>query len=236
MTNSGTEISPLVYARLAGFAYIVIILLGVFSVNFMISGLVVSGNDTLTINNIKANELQFRIGIVAEIVMYVLVVFLSLALYVILKNVNKYLALLALLWRTGEAIIGAGITVMSGLIPLILLDRETGLDADQFQALIGSFLDVRTSGLDLVLIFIGFGGTLFCYLFYISKCVPRILAAWGIFTYLSMLILAVTSILTPNISETTKMIFYAPGGMFELLFGLWLLIKGVNTGQLHKEY
>ena len=231
MTAKIAETSLLVYARVAGLAYVVIIMLGIFSVSFVESNLVVPGNNAATVNNIMANELRFRISVASEIMMFVLVVLLSLTLYVILKTVNKNLALLALLWRLGEAIIGGGVTVLSGLIPLLLLNQEVAFETEQLQALVGLFLGTRNAGLDVVLIFIGMGGTLFCYLFFKSKYIPRILAAWGILTYLSMLILAFTSILLPNISETIKMAFYAPGGLFEIIIGMWLLIKGINVEQ-----
>jgi hypothetical protein len=231
MTTRISEKSLLVYARVAGLAYIVIILLGIFSVSFIESNLVIPGNDAATVNNIMVNELRFRISVAGEIMMFVFVVLLSLALYVILKTVNKNLALLALLWRLGEAIIGGGITVLSGLIPLLLLNREVAFETEQLHALVGLFLGVRNAGLDVVLIFIGMGGTLFCYLFLKSKYVPKILAAWGMLTYISMLILAFTSIFLPNLSETIKMAFYAPGGLFEIIIGLWLLIKGINVKQ-----
>jgi hypothetical protein len=195
----------------------------------------VPGDDAATVNNIMANEMRFRISVASEIMMYALVVLLSLALYVILKPVNKNLALLALLWRLGEAIIGGGVTVLSGLIPLLLLHGEAAFEAEQLQALVGLFLDVRSAGLDVVLIFIGMGGTVFCYLFFKSKYVPRILAAWGVLTYLSMLILAFVSILSPNLPEAVRMAFYVPGGLFEIIFGLWLLIKGVNVEQWRKR-
>jgi hypothetical protein len=235
MTNRTAGTSPLVYARVAGLAYVVVILLGIFSVGLVESKLIVSGNDAATVNNIMANEFLFRIGIIGEIMMYVLVVLLSLALYVILKTVNRNLALLALLWRLGEAIIGGGVTVLGGLIPLLLLNGEAVFETEQLQALVGLFLDVRNAGLDVVLIFIGMGGTVFCYLFFKSKYVPRILAAWGMLTYLSMLILAFASILLPNLPETIKMAFYAPGGLFEIIIGLWLLVKGVNVEQWEKR-
>jgi hypothetical protein len=167
--------------------------------------------------------------------MFVLVILLSLALYVILKTVNKNLALLALLWRLGEAIIGGGVTVISGLIPLLLLNSDAVFETEQLHALVGLFLDVRNAGLDVVLIFIGIGGTVFCYLFFKSKYVPRILAAWGMLTYLSMLLLGFLSILLPNLPETIKMAFYAPGGLFEVIFGLWLLVKGVSVEQWHNR-
>lgn len=223
------DTSPLVYARVAGLAYVVVIMLGIFSVSYIDSDILVPGNDAATVDNITNNELRFRISIASEIIMYALVVLLAHALYVILKPVNKNLALLALLWRIGEAIIGAGVAVLTGLIPLLLINGEGSFEQDQLQALVGLFLQVRSVGLDVVLIFIGMGGNVFCYLFFTSKYVPRILAVWGMITYLSMLTLALISILSPNLPESVKMIFYAPGGLFEVIIGLWLLIKGINV-------
>jgi hypothetical protein len=214
---------------------VLVILLGIVSVGFLVESNIVPGDEAATVRNILANELLFRAGIAGEVMMYVLVVLLSLALYVILRTVNGNLALLALLWRLGEAIIGGGVTVISGLIPLLLLNGEAAFETEQLQALVGLFLQVRQAGLDVVLIFIGMGGTLFCYLFFRSKYVPRILAAWGMFTYFSMLMLGSASILFSNLPESAKMVFYAPGALFEILFGLWLLIKGVNVQQWERR-
>jgi hypothetical protein len=229
------DTSLLIYARVAGLAYVVVIMLGIFSVSYIDSNILVPGNDAATVDNIMNNELRFRISIASEIIMYVLVVLLAHVLYVILKTVNRNLALLALLWRIGEAIIGAGVAVLTGFIPLLLLNGKAVLEQVQLQALVGLFLQLRSAGLDVVLIFIGMGGTVFCYLFFTSKYVPRILAVWGMITYLSMLILALVSILSPSLPESVKMIFYAPGGLFEVIIGLWLLIKGVKVQQRAKN-
>ena len=228
--NAGSgENSQLVYARVAGSAYIAVILLGIFGVSYIDTNLVVPGNDEATVHNILANELRFRFSILSEIVMYVLVVLLSMALYAVLKPVNKNLALLALLWRLGEAIIGGGAAILGGLVPLLLLNHQAEFETAQLRSLAGVFLQVRNAGLDVVLIFIGVGGTLFCYLFFHSKYIPRIVSAWGMFTYLSMLLLAAASILMPDISDEVKMVFYVPGGLFEIIIGLWLLVKGINV-------
>jgi hypothetical protein len=229
-----TETSVLVYSRIAGIAYLATIVLGIVGVNFIASNLVVPGDDPATVKNITENGLLFRVGIASEILMYVLVVLLSFALYVVLKKVNRNLALLALLWRLAEAIVGAATTIVSGLIPLLILGRETPFQPEQIQYLVGLFLNVRVAGLDVVLIFIGMGGTLFFYLFFKSRYIPRLLAVWGMVTYMIMLILSFVSILVPNISESTKLIFYAPGGLFEIVVGLWLLVKGIDLAQWKK--
>ena len=217
------------YARVAGAAYIIVILLGVFSVNFISSTLIIPNDIAATYDNISENEFLFRLGIVSETLMYLLVILLALLLYVVLKTVDEKLALLALLWRVAEAIIGAATVVISGLIPLVLINTKSAFSADQVHALLTLFLDIRISGLDIVLMFVGVGGTVFCYLFYKSNYVPKFLAVWGIFTYLTMLLLSFISLLLPDFPEIYKIIFYVPGGLFELIFGFWLLLKGISA-------
>lgn len=216
-------------AKVAGLAYVLIIVLAILKGSFLESNLIVSGNDAATANNIMANELLFRIGVASEIIMFLLVVLLSLALYVILKTVNKNLALVALFLRFGEGIIGGVVTLLSGLIPLLLLNGEAVFETEQLQALVGLFLDVRTAGLNIVMIFMGPGGIIFCYLFLKARYVPGVLAIWGIITYSTMLILSFVSILFPNLPEMISIVLYTPGAFFEVIFGLWLLFKGVSV-------
>lgn len=216
------------YARIAGFAYLVTIFLGIFSVNFVLAEIIVPGDNSATLRNIVAEESLFRLGVACEILMYVLVVLLAHSLFVVLRSVDRNLALLALLWRLAEAIVGSAATVVSGLLPLLLLTSDGGVPPGQIGGLVISLLDLRPAALDVVLIFIGMGGTIFCYLFFRSSYIPRLLAAWGIVTYLTMLLLSFASLITP-ITESTRMLFYAPGGLFEIIIGFWLLVKGVNV-------
>lgn len=157
MTNRTADSPQLVYARIAGVAYILIIVIGVLSGTLIGSKLIVPGDDGLTIRNIMANELLFRIGIVAELVMYAGVLVLSAALYVVLEKVNRNLALLAMLLRSAEAIVGV-VTVLLGSAVLFLVNgegRSTAFDTTQLHALAGVFLEVHAAGLDPVLFLIG---------------------------------------------------------------------------------
>lgn len=232
MDKATIETSRL-YARIAGFSYIITMALGIFSVNFVEASLIIPGDNAATLNNIAANEFIFRVGVAGEILMYVLVILLAFSLFVVLKTINQNLAFIALLWRIGEAIIGSTSIVLSGLIPILLIKNGSAFEPEKLQTLLKLFLNLRSAGLDIVLIFIGMGGTIFCYLFYKSGYIPKILAGWGILTYLVMLLLSFAAILTP-IADSTKIIFYAPGGLFELLLGLWLSIKSINTGKLER--
>jgi hypothetical protein len=233
MTNHSAETSQNLYARIAGIAYLLIIIIALLSTGFIDSDLIVPGNDAETTKNIMAHDSLFRISIALILFMYMTVVILAWALYVLLKSVNKNLALLALLLRSAEAVLGA-VTVLISFFVLGLLNgnsQSTVFETEQLQALVGIFLNVRTAGLDFVLVFVGLGGTLFCYLFYQSKYVPRILAGWGIITYVSMFLLGFISMLFPNHPQLIEIVPYALGGLFELIFGFWLLIKGINIRQ-----
>jgi hypothetical protein len=230
MTNHSAETSQNLYARIAGLAYLLIIIIALISTGFLDSNLIVPGDEAATATNIMAHDSLFRTSIALILFMYMIVVILSWALYVLLKPINKNLALLALLLRSAEAVLGS-VTVLISFFVLGLLNgngQSTVFESDQLQALVGLFLNVRTAGLDFVLVFVGLGGTVFCYLFYQSKYVPRILAGWGIITYVSMFLLGFISMLFPNHPQMVEIIPYALGGLFELLFGFWLLIKGIN--------
>jgi hypothetical protein len=60
MTNSLADISQRQAAKVAGLAYVLIIILSILKLIF-VGNLVVPGNDAATTNNIMANELLFRI-------------------------------------------------------------------------------------------------------------------------------------------------------------------------------
>jgi hypothetical protein len=233
MTNRITDVSLRKAARVAGLAYFLIIVTSLLSMMFVESKLVVPGDDAATFNNIMANEWLFRIGAAYDLIMFASVVILAVALYVILKTVNKNLALLALSWRLAEAILG-GVTVLISFIVLQLLNGEAYsavFKTEQLQALVGLFLDVRTAALEIVIVFLCLGTIIFCYLFFKSRYIPRTLAAWGIFSFILMLIYTFMKIFLPDIE---LMVFFFPAILFEVIIGLWLLFKGVNVEQWEK--
>jgi hypothetical protein len=217
--------------RAAGILYLLIIVIGVLNSIFITARLIDYEDINLTVKNITANDFLFRFGIICELILYGLVITLSVLLYLILKRVNKNLSLFAMVFRSGEAILGIT-TVLISFIVLGLLNNQfnvTFMDNAHLNGLISALLSARSNGLYLVLFLIGIGGTIFLYLFYISHYIPRILSIWGIFTYLSMLFLSLISILFPQHPGIIELILYGQGALFELTFGFWLLIKGVNV-------
>ncbi len=225
-TETSTAQPASAYVRTAGASYRFVIVVGMLSVSLVDSRLLVSSDSVATARNILSHELLFRIGVASVLAMYAAVVVLSASLFVVLKPIDEDLARLAMLLRVAEAILGAATALLSFVaLALLTAHGQTNGMVEHAQALAALFLDVRNAGLDVVLVFVGLGGTVFCYLFYRSRYVPRALAAWGIFTYLSMLLLAFVSILFPQHPVLMETILYSAGALFEVIFGLWLLFK-----------
>jgi hypothetical protein len=129
------------------------------------------------------------------------------------------------------------LAVLSSLVVLQLLNGENYwavFEAEQLQALVGLFLDVHSAALSILIVFISLGTIVFCYLFFKSKYIPRILAVFGIFSFLLVLIKAFVVILFP-LPAMIQIVFHLPGILFEVIIGLWLLIKGVNVEQWEKR-
>ncbi|HEU5305421.1 MAG TPA: DUF4386 domain-containing protein, partial [Gemmatimonadales bacterium] len=83
-------------ARTAGVLYLIVDISGVFAQFLVRSRLVVPGDAAATASNIVASEWLFRIGFVSDLLANTCYFLLALVLYVLLKPVNKNIALLCL--------------------------------------------------------------------------------------------------------------------------------------------
>jgi len=92
-------------ARVTGFMYLFLGALAAFAEFYIRSGILVDGDAAQTAHNIIASESLFRIGIAGDLLGGACNAILAVTFYVILKNVNSSLALLAAFWRLGEAVI-----------------------------------------------------------------------------------------------------------------------------------
>ena len=198
-----------------------------------LSKLIVADNVIATAKNIIANELLFRIGLTIELIMSVGLVVLAVALYTILKPVNRNVALLALSLKLVEASVVAAI-VLVYFIALQMLNGAASLTAispEQLQASVGFLLNQHTVLYSTPMVFLGLDMMIFFYLFYKSKYIPGILAGFGILSFALILIHALGHILAPNYAAMLiiQVICYTPSGIAEIVVGIWLLSKGLKV-------
>lgn len=218
------------YARLAGFLYLTIIVTSILSLFLVESRLVVDGDPAATAARIAANQTLFRAGFVYDMVMFASVVALAWALFVILRGVDRNQALLALLWRMAEAVVGA-VTVLLGVLVVLLVGSQgvrAAFEPEQLHSLVDVLLTARGIGFDVTIFFLSLGTIVNCRLLYRSRYVPRVLAGLGIAAFVLMLVGAVVSLLLPQYKDLA-MAGWAPGIVFEVVIGVWLLLNGVRT-------
>ncbi len=71
---------------------------------------------------------------------------------------------------------------------------------------------------------LGLSSLLFCYALYRYRLLPRWMALWGLVGYALLGTGAVLEIC----GMTIGLLLSIPGGLFELVLGIWLLVRGFN--------
>ena len=104
------EASPRRWARIAGGLYLSVIVGGFFAVGFVPAAIVVAGDAAATAHNILGNELLYRLGLAAHIIILPLNMPLAVIFYGLFKVVNRRLSLLVVFFTlVGTAIEGANL-------------------------------------------------------------------------------------------------------------------------------
>jgi hypothetical protein len=216
-------------ARMAGFLYLIYIVTTIVADVFGRSKLIVFGDAAATARNIMASEWQFRIGITGDLVSAVFFLLAAWALYVLLKPVNKDLALLFVLLNLGGVAVYS-INLLNQFAAVLLLsgaDYMKVFQADQLQALAMFFLNLHKNGYWISQIF--FGAWLFPlgYLVFKSGFLPRILGIVMMIHCVGWLMTFLQFFLFPGF-EVITYLTYPLGFISEFGLTLWLLIKGVK--------
>lgn len=220
-------------ARIAGLMYLFALVTAVFSEFYIRSSLFVWANVGETASNIANSEGFFRTAIVSDLSSFAGIVVLAVSLYLVVKPVNQYLALIALCWWLGQAFI-LGMTTLNSFIILSLVSGAgylAAFDAGQLHALVGLFVRAHYAGYDIGLIFFSLGSSAFAYLLFKARLVPRILALFGLLASLLFLTGTVTLFLLPEASPLVRQVINPPIALYELLIGSWLLTKGARVTQ-----
>jgi hypothetical protein len=230
LTIHTTNISPIIYARFAGFLYLIIIVFGISSEVFIRSGLIVTGDASATADNILASQSLFRIGFVSDSIMLLADVAIAIIFYVLLKPVSKILSLTAAAFRLMQAAI-LGFNLLNYYSALLLLSGTEYLAAFEgkdLNSLAMFFLDMHSHGYDLGLIFFGVSNFILGYLVIKSNYFPVLLGYGLIGAAFVYLLGSYIHFVFPNQVSLIGPIYVIPL-LAELSFCLWLLVKGVRT-------
>jgi hypothetical protein len=168
------DLSPRKTARMAGLFYLIFILTTVLA-SYIRGNVIVTGDAAATANNIVASHGLLRVGFVTELVSAVFFLLAAWALYVLLKPVNKNLALLFLLLNLGGVAVECinALNLFAAIQFLSGANYLTAFQTGQIQAMAMSFLDLYTSGFAIAQIFFSAWLLPLGYLVYKSGFLPK---------------------------------------------------------------
>ena len=230
MTTRTAQTSPVVYARVAGLLYLLIIVFGVSSEVVIRFNLIVKGDAAATAANILANQGLFRAGFAADLIMLLSDVAIAVLFYILLKPVSRVLSMMAAAFRLTQAAI-LGFNLLNYYSALLLLNGSeytSALGPGQSNALAMLFLDMHSHGYDLGLIFFALSIFILGYLVVKSGYFPRLLGYGLVAAAVVYLAGSLTRFLVPAHASLLGPLYVVPL-VAELSFCLWLLVKGMRS-------
>jgi len=152
---------------------------------------------------------------------------LAVTLYAITRNEDPDLAMLGLMCRVGEGLIGAA--SIPATVALLQLATATGPQAPDSAATqaLAAFVLEQTPLVSAL--FFAVGSTLFAWLLLRGRMIPVPLAWIGVVGS-ALLVVGLPLQLAGFLAGPVTQLMWIPVAVFELTLGPWLLIKGVPSG------
>jgi len=214
-------------SRILGLAFLLQFITSFASAMFLRATWYVSGNMSETLVRIANNSLMLRVNILFDMLTALGVIFLGSMLFITLRKQNEKMALTALGFYILEAALLAGSRLATfSLLGLSQAYAVAGHTADL--TLLGqiTFDSMDFVGSSLHMLAFCPGGVMFYYLLDKARIVPRVLSLWGLITVLPFVIGAPLAIMGYVVPAAV----YVPYVPFELVIGIWILVKGVRDG------
>jgi hypothetical protein len=221
-------------ARISGVLYL---LLGVTAAIEMSipSVFIVPGDAAATVGKIASSPLLYRLYVVSGLASQILFVFLVLALYQLLKGVNRRQALLMVALVLVQVPM-AFANALLGMAPLVLsngADYWSAFDQQQLDAMTMGFLRLKSHGTHAVMALWGLWLLPFGILVFRSGFIPRILGVFLVIGCFGWLGISVTSLLFPAYARIASQFTVLAIG--EILIILWLVIMGAKTARMERQ-
>jgi Domain of unknown function (DUF4386) len=224
--------SQWIAAKIAGVSGLLAVVTVVFGNYALLGPLVVPGNAAETARNIVAHQTQLRAALTCFLIYGVSVVVLLSALYVILKPVDRLLALIGALFRLVFALLWL-LTTLNLLGALRLVGNAPYLqafEADRLQVLARLQIAANFDDYYVGLPFFGLAATVCAYLWIRSGYIPKALAAFGLIASAWCVLCAVVFLIFPHLNKVVNDYWFdSPMAIFELVVSVWLLFKGLKA-------
>ncbi|HEY8132708.1 MAG TPA: DUF4386 domain-containing protein [Thermoanaerobaculia bacterium] len=216
-------------ARIAGFTYLFYTAIAICGDLLMHHATSVDG-DSAKLARIGEYATDVRITILIRLLECFSALVLAVALYGITRDQDHELAVLALVCRVAEGVLGS-LSIPGYLGLLWLAKAEVGpgaLDIPTRNAL-RAFLLMPGPSVPLSAIFFAVGSLIFSYLLLRGQMVPVSIAWLGVFASGLLVVGLPLQLAGFNTGILTGYYQWLPALVFQVVLALWLLIKGVAT-------
>jgi Domain of unknown function (DUF4386) len=217
--------------RVAGFWYLLLVLLGPVRLMYIPDKLFVHGNAEATVRNITAHEWLFRFGIVDILACALILILLTLAFYRLFAGVDRNLAILVVILGGVMPAIIDFVYVVSDFGALMVVRGAEFLsvfDKPQRDALAMVFLRLGDYQNIAAEILWGVWLLPLAALVYRSGFLPRFLGVWLAINGFAYVVISLTGTLLPQYQARVFNLSF-PALLGEMVLMLWLVIKGVKV-------
>jgi len=218
-------------SRVLGVAFLLQAITSLISGLILKAALIVPGNVTQSMTNIANHTWLMRANILGEMITAVGIIFLGAVLFVVLRERNERMALVAL----GFYILEAALLAFSRIeaFPLLCISQEyaTAGHRPDLLAMANLALESMDFGYTLLMFPFCLGAILFYYLLYKTGVIPPFLSLWGLIAVSLVLIGTLFAICGYEV----PFVVYLPYVPFEFVIGVWILVKGINKGTVERR-
>ena len=220
-------------ARIAGWIYASMVFTAPFSLLYVPSAVVVKGDPAATSAKVVAHEMMFRLGIAADLIGWVIFIYLAVALYRLFREVNGTVSA----QLVGLVLVSSAVGFLNVLnhIAALTLFRGAGflsvLEKPQRDVLGYFFMHMYSQGIVINELFWGLWLFPFGWLVIQSRFFPRILGVLLLINGLAYVVISLTSLILPRYAEVVGRVWF-PAQFGELFMMLWLVIKGAKVQPL----
>ena len=216
-------------ARVAGFTYLFYAAIGICG-DLMMSHVFGVEGDAAKLARFGEYATEVRIDILIKVLEAFSALVLAVTLYGITRDEDHELAMLALVCRVAEGVLGSlSIPSYLGLLWLAESGVGTGVPDIPTKNALLAFLLMPGPSAPIGAIFFAVGSTIFSWLLLRGRIVPASIAWLGVFATGLLAVVLPLQLAGFSTGPLSGYYQWLPALAFQVVLALWLLIKGVAT-------
>ena len=217
-------------ARIAGFTYLFYAAIGI-CIELLMHQARGADGDAAMIARIGQYATNVRLAILIALLECLSSLVLAVTLYGITRVQDHELAMLGLVCRVAEGVLGSvhNIPGYLGLLWLAKTGIGTGVPDMATTNALRAFLLMPGASVPIGSIFFAVGSTIFSWLLLRGRMVPVSIAWLGVFASGLLVVLLPLQLAGFSTGPLTGYYQWLPALVFQVVLALWLLIKGVAT-------